>query len=67
MGYVRKTEDVYEIITDYGYGEEVEASYASAAEMRADYKIYLEERRNGYLPNLISIRARKRRVRKEIA
>lgn len=65
MAYVRKTKDVYELITNYGYGEDVECTYDSIKEAREDLRVYLEERRLGYLPELRSIRIKTRRVRKE--
>ena len=63
--YVRKTKDVYELVTNYGYGEEVECTYDTQAEMRADFKRYMDEKRAGYLPSLLYVTCRVRRVRKE--
>ena len=62
MGYVRKTHDVWELVTNYGYGEEVEVSYDSRKEANADLKVYKREKRLGFLPFLLSVRLRKRRV-----
>lgn len=65
MNYVRKTYDLYELMTDYGYGEEVETSSTNRGEIIADLKRYLEEKKLGFLPSLVSVRVRTRRVRKE--
>lgn len=65
MSYERKTYDEYQLITNYGYGEEVECTYDNAREMREDFKRYLEERRLGYLPNLLYVTVKHRRIRKE--
>lgn len=40
MAYVRKTIDVWEIETNYGYGWEVESSYGNYAEAKRDLKEY---------------------------
>lgn len=65
MRYVRKTYDLYELMTNYGYGEEVETSSTNRGEIIADLKRYLEEKKLGFLPSLVSVRVRTRRVRKE--
>ena len=65
MAYVRKTMDVYELITDYGYGKEVECTYTDKHEAYVDFFIYKQEQRAGYLPDLRYITVRTRRVRKE--
>ncbi|MCR4991668.1 MAG: hypothetical protein K6A45_01335 [Lachnospiraceae bacterium] len=61
-GYIRKTHDVWELVTNYGYGEEVECSYDSKKEAKADYAVYRKEKRSGFLPSLLSVSLRKRRV-----
>ncbi|MCR5726447.1 MAG: hypothetical protein K6G24_03175 [Lachnospiraceae bacterium] len=66
MGYMRKTRDIYELVTNYGYGEEVESSYDSRKEALADFKTYKREKRQGFLPSLLSVRLRKKRVPKEV-
>jgi hypothetical protein len=65
MSYIRKTYDVYDLVTDYGYGPEAECTYNTQAEMRADFKRYVDEKKAGYLPNLLYVTCRTRRVRKE--
>lgn len=58
MAYERKTRDEYEIVTNYGYGWEVELTEDTAEEAR--------ERKREYLDNakgLVGIYIRKRRVR----
>ncbi len=65
MAYVRKTKDVYELVTNYGYGEEVECTYDSIKEAREDFKRYLDEKKAGYLPELSYVMIKVHRVRKE--
>ncbi len=60
MAYVRKTYDEYEIVTNYGYGWEVECTEDSIKEARQRVKEYRENAHN-----LIGIRIAKRRRRKE--
>lgn len=60
MAYVRKTYDEYEIVTNYGYGWEVECTESSMKEARQRVREYRENARG-----LISIRIVKRRRRKE--
>lgn len=57
--YERKTEDVYEIITDYGYGEEVETTERTLSDAKNQVRAYKDNARG-----LMSIRIRKKRVRK---
>ena len=59
MAYVRKTYDEYEIVTNYGYGWEVECTEDSIKEARQRVKEYREN------AHLIGIRIAKRRRRKE--
>ena len=44
MAYTRKTEDVYELVYNYGYGDgaEVISRYTSLAEAKADRRAYIE-------------------------
>lgn len=44
MAYKRKTEDVYEVVYDYGYGDglEVLAQCSTMREAKADRKAYIE-------------------------
>lgn len=63
MTYKRKTKDIYELITNYGYGEEVESWAETYTEIKADYDAYMKEKMAGYMPELKSIRIRKRRER----
>ena len=63
MAYVRKTKDIYELVTNYGYGEEVECSSDDHREIKWDYDRYIAEKTEGYLPELKSVRIRKRRER----
>lgn len=61
MAYERKTRDEYEIVTNYGYGWEVECSEDTLKEA--------QERKKEYLKNakwLVGIYIRKRRVKKEV-
>ena len=41
MAYTRKTEDVYELVYNYGYGAEVISRYTSLAEAKADRRAYI--------------------------
>lgn len=66
MAYTRKTVDVYELVTDYGYGKEVECTYTDRHEANMDFFRYKQEQRAGYLPTLRYITIRTRRVRKEV-
>lgn len=62
MAYTRKTKDEYDLMTDYGYGEEAECTYNTYAEALADYKTYKNEKAAGYLPELRSVRIKHRLV-----
>jgi len=42
MAYVRKTKDVYNIVTNYGYGWEVECSEETYKEAKQRLKEYRE-------------------------
>ena len=57
--YKRKTEDVYEVITDYGYGEEVEVIEYTLSEAKCRVREYRDN-----ACGLKNIRIRKRRVKK---
>lgn len=63
MAYKRKTKDVWQLITDYGYGKEVECEYEDRDEAKNDYKTYRQERKEDFLPNLVSIELKKRRIK----
>lgn len=58
--YERKTKDVYEIITDYGYGEEVETTELTLSDAKRQVRAYKDNARG-----LVNIRIRKRRVPKK--
>lgn len=60
MAYVRKTYDEYNIVTNYGYGWEVECTEETMNEARQRKKEYLENARG-----LIGIKIVKHRARKE--
>ena len=60
MAYVRKTYDEYDIVTNYGYGWEVECTEESLSEARQRKREYIEN-----AAGLIDIKIVKRRVRKE--
>lgn len=60
MAYIRKTYDEYDIVTDYGYGREVECTEPTLKEAKQTKKEYLANARG-----LVSINIVKRRVRKE--
>ena len=45
MPYVRKTYDEYEIVTDYGYGWEVECTEPTLAEAKKTKREYIENAR----------------------
>lgn len=66
MGYIRKTRDKFELVTNYGYGEGVECSYDSREEAVADLNAYKNEKRRGFLPTLLSVHLRRKRVPKEV-
>lgn len=44
MAYKRKTEDVYEVVYDYGYGDDLEVltRCSTMQEAKADRKAYIE-------------------------
>lgn len=63
MKYQKKTKHIYELVTNYGYGEEVESWAETYKEIKEDYDTYIKEKMGGYLPELKSIRIRKRRER----
>lgn len=63
MAYQRKTKDIYELVTNYGYGEEVESWAETFEEIKGDFDAYIKEKMGGYMPELKSIRIRKRRER----
>jgi hypothetical protein len=54
--YVRKTQDVYYLETDYGYGKELECPYDTYKEAKQGKKEYLEN-----CPDLKYIRIVKKR------
>ena len=58
MAYERKTRDEYEIVTNYGYGWEVEVTEDTVEEARKRKREYLENAKG-----LVGIYIRKRRVR----
>ncbi len=58
--YIRKTHDEYDIVTNYGYGWEVECAEESINEARQRKKEYLENARG-----LIGIKIVRRRVKYE--
>ena len=58
--YQRKTVDEYQIITNYGYGEEVEVVEYTLQDAKRTKKEYLDN-----CSNLVSIRIKKKRVPKE--
>ena len=59
MAYIRKTEDEYQIVTNYGYGWEVEVTEPTRAEARKTAKEYLENAQG-----LMGIKIVKKRIRK---
>ena len=59
MAYERKTEDVYEIETDYGYGWEVETTEPSLKRAIQCMDLYKEE-----ASGLQGIRIKKKRIPK---
>ena len=63
MAYQRKTKDIYELVTNYGYGEEVEYWAETFEEVKGNFDAYIKEKMEGYMPELKSIRIRKRRER----
>ena len=58
MTYERKTRDEYEIVTNYGYGWEIEVTEDTVKEARKRKREYLENAKG-----LVGIYIRKRRVR----
>jgi hypothetical protein len=64
--YKRKTKDIWQLITDYGNGSEVECEYENEEEALEDYKTYKEERKEGFIPTLKSIKLKKRRVKNDV-
>ena len=62
MAYIRKTYDEYDIVTNYGYGWEVECTEETWKDAKQTKKEYIEN-----ASGLIGIKIVKRRVRKETA
>lgn len=60
MAYQRKTYDEYDIVTNYGYGWEVECTEPTLAEAKRTKKEYIEN-----AAGLLGIKIVKRRVRLE--
>ena len=60
MAYVRKTYDEFDIVTDYGYGWEVECTESTRRDAQRTYKEYVDNAHG-----LIRIKIVHRRVRKE--
>lgn len=58
MAYIRKTQDVYDIETNYGYGWEVETSEDNRKEAKQRYLEYLRNARE-----LKGVRIVKRRIK----
>lgn len=61
MSYIRKTKDVWDLVTDYGYGKEVECTYADRNEAVADCQTYIDEKKKGFLSDLRTVYIVKRR------
>lgn len=61
--YKRKTKDMWQLITNYGYGCEVECEYDNEKEAIEDFDKYRKEQKEGYLPQLISVMLFKRRIK----
>lgn len=61
--YKRKTKDVWQLITNYGYGTEVECEYEDQKEALDDFERYKKEKTEGFLPNLISMMLFKKRIK----
>lgn len=59
--YTRKTHDEYELIGDYGYGDEVILTEDSITEAKKRLREYLENDRF-----VIRLRIKKRRVKNEV-
>lgn len=59
MAYIRKTYDEYNIVTNYGYGWEVECTEETLYEAKQRKKEYIEN-----ASGLIGIKIVKRRVKK---
>ena len=61
--YKRKTKDVWQLITNYGYGKEIECEYEDEKEAIEDFEKYRKEQKEGYLPSLISVMLMKRKIK----
>ena len=61
--YKRKTKDVWQLITNYGYGAEIECEYDDEEEALDDFEIYRKEQKEGFLPDLISVMLFKKRIK----
>lgn len=61
MSYIRKTKDVWDLVTDYGYGKEVECTYVDRDEAVTDCQTYINEKKKGFLPELRTVYIVKRR------
>jgi len=62
MAYVRKTYDEYNIVTNYGYGWEVECTEETMNEAHQRKKEYLENARGLSGIKIVKHRARKENV-----
>jgi hypothetical protein len=61
MKQIRKTYDEYEIVTNYGYGQEVELTESTFKEARLRVKEYQQNAQD-----LLTIRIVKRRIKKAV-
>lgn len=62
MKYKRKTKDIWQLITNYGYGNEVEIESDDYISIKQDYISYKKEKEQGFLPELRILKLKKRRV-----
>lgn len=62
MKYKRKTKDIWQLITNYGYGNEVEIQSDDYISIKQDYISYKKEKEQGFLPELRILKLKKRRV-----
>lgn len=60
--YKRKTRDIWQLITNYGYGNEVEIQSDDYMSIKEDYLSYKKEKDAGFLPDLLVLKIQKRRV-----
>lgn len=59
VGWI-KEDNMWQLVTDYGYGEEIEEQSDDYNSLKNDYDHYVREKEQGFLPGLKSIRIKRK-------